>query len=240
MATNLEVIKELLSDCSAEERSAIFAHLREEFRIHPIEDELNVRAEVILEAIHRASDLSIRGVRGLIAEASFEDYVVKRLEGWAAKSIEGDMPYDFVLSDRIGPVHVQVKMQRLEKKRPKLAKTIWRQGENMVYVVETQKTRSGRNEAGESTRPYRFGEFDIIAVSMHPSTHDWSRFNYTIARWLLPRDKDSNHISTFQPVPAVPDEETWTTDFLTAVRWFRESEQKTIWVPPTVEDRKGV
>ena len=55
MPTKLETVKKLLSECSAEERSAIFADLRREFRIHPIEDELNVQAEVILEAIHRAS-----------------------------------------------------------------------------------------------------------------------------------------------------------------------------------------
>ena len=34
---------------------------------------------------------------------------------------------------------------------------------------------------GLATRPYRFGEFDILAVSMHPSTNDWNRFMY----WAL-------------------------------------------------------
>ena len=228
MSKKTEMIVALLSDCSAEERYAIFSHLRQEFRIHPIEDELNVQAEVILEAIHRASDLSIRGVRGLIAEASFEFYIVNRLKGWVQKTIADGLPYDFCLSDNIGSVRIQVKMQRLEKGEPKLAKQEWQQAGKTMYVVETQKTRGGKNEAGESTRPYRFNDFDILAVSMHPSSRDWSRFNYTVARWLVPSNNNVNYINILQPVKAIPDELTWTADFLTVVRWLRSGEQKNI------------
>ena len=171
----------------------------------------------------------------MIAEVSFEFYVVKPLDGWTARAVEGDVPYDFLLSDGVGGVRVQVKMQRLEKGVPKRAKRIWQQEGKAVYVVETQKTRSGKNEKGESTRPYRFGEFDIIAVSMHPSSRDWSRFCYTVASWLLPSGTNPDRINTLQPVPAEPDEETWTADFMTAVGWFRSGENKKIWVPPVVK-----
>jgi len=67
----------------------------------------------------------------------------------------------------------------------------------------------------------RFGEFDILAVSMHPSTRDWSMFHYTVANWLVRVENDSNQIEKLQPVLAEPDDLTWTADFMTAVRWFR-------------------
>jgi len=69
-------------------------------------------ADVICEAIHRASDLTIRGVRGVIAEASFEVSVIKNLGVWRNESLQGDHPFDFLLQDETGPVRVQIKMQR--------------------------------------------------------------------------------------------------------------------------------
>ena len=61
-----------------------------------------------------------------------------------------------------------------------------------MYVVETQKTREGTDrKTGEKTRPYRFGEFDILAVAMQPATGQWDRFFYTIADWLLPDPKNA-------------------------------------------------
>jgi hypothetical protein len=231
MRDKTEEIIQLLAECSTEERLAIFRRLRSEFHIHPIEDELNVQAEIILHAIHRASDLSVRGIRGLIAEASFELLIKETLRSWTVAPLTGDMPYDFLLSDLIGQVRVQVKMQRLENRQPKFAKRAWRTSGDIAYVVETQKTRSGKTSAGDSTRPYRFGEFDIIAVSMHPSTRDWSRFHYTVSSWLLPSDKNPDFINTFQPVQAVPDGKTWTGDFLTSVEWLRSGRLNKIWPP---------
>jgi hypothetical protein len=48
-----------------------------------------------------------------------------------------------------------------------------------MYAVEVQKTRSGEKK-GQKTRPYRFGDFDILAVNLHPTTGDWKRFVYTV------------------------------------------------------------
>ncbi len=67
----LEGIKKQLAKCTEEERRDVFESLRRDFYIHPLEKKLNVRAEVILEAIDRASDLTLRGIRGVIAEAAF-------------------------------------------------------------------------------------------------------------------------------------------------------------------------
>src|SRR5258707_14541822 len=112
MADEVDQIIAALNRCTKEQRKRIFDFLRLEFPIHEIEKKLNAQAEVICEAIHRASDLTLRGVRGVIAEASFEVAVVKNLAGWADETPSGDHPYDFLLRDEVGTVRVQIKMQR--------------------------------------------------------------------------------------------------------------------------------
>jgi hypothetical protein len=96
-----------------------------------------------------------------------------------------------------------------------------------MYVVETQKTRAGSDSEGASTRPYRFGEFDLLAVSMHPSTNVWDRFMYTVADRLLPNPKKKTDILKFQPVAITPNND-WTDDFHIAVTWLRSGINKTI------------
>jgi hypothetical protein len=225
---HLEQIKHLLSLCSAEQRQEILRHLREEFPIHPLESRLNTQAEVILEAIQRAGGLTLRMMRGVIAEAAFEVEVVERLRGWQNTTPPGDLPYDFRLEDRKGAVRVQVKLQRSKENRPMLAREADRSFPADMFVVETQKTRAGRaRKTGGSTRPYRFGEFDLLAVALHPSTNRWDVFRYTVAGWLLPGRTDPAEIRKYQPVPLAPDED-WTDNFRTAVKWFRAGQQKTI------------
>ena len=82
MNDQLEQIKRLLAASSKEERQEIFRELRQEFPIHAIEQKLNAEAEIILEAISRAGDLTLRGIRGIIAEAAFATKVVGTLQGW--------------------------------------------------------------------------------------------------------------------------------------------------------------
>ena len=78
--TKKDEIKRLLKACSEEERLEIFQYLRRTIPIHAIEAKLNTQAEVILEAIDRASDLTLRGIRGIIAEAVFLVEVIAKLE----------------------------------------------------------------------------------------------------------------------------------------------------------------
>lgn len=207
--------------------------LRKEFPIHELEKKWNASAELILEAISRAPDLTQRGVRGVIAEASFDQLVVEPLRkaGWRDETPAGDHPFDFALIYKGGSIRVQVKMQRLEKQVPKLWKGTGNARTNQpVYVAETQKTRTGKDKHGEDTRPYRFGEFDILAVCMHPSTSDWGRFMFTVATWLRPRPQNKRLIAVFQPVPAKPNND-WSSDFLTAVDWLRSGRKKIIAAP---------
>jgi hypothetical protein len=113
MMTTDEVIA-LLDSLTAEERLTVFNYLRKTIHIHSIEAKLNTTAEVILEAIDRASDLTLRGIRGIITEAAFLVEVLGKLEGWEDITPPGDLAYDFLIRDTLGEVNIQVKMQRQE------------------------------------------------------------------------------------------------------------------------------
>ncbi len=148
-------IQHLLDQCTSNQRRAIFNRLRQEFPIHVLEEKLNTQAEIILEAISRAPDLTQRGVRGIIAESVFITEVVGPLkgQGWQDKEIVGEQPYDVLLEDAQGEVRVHVKMQRLSNHQPTRRKDY-----PSMFVVETQRTRSGTRRtigsAEERTRPY--------------------------------------------------------------------------------------
>ena len=106
-------IIELLNRCSSKQREVIFQHLRKEFKIHPIESKLNIEAEIILEAINKDErGLTLRMIRGVIAEAAFDIEVIKKLKYWKNETPKGDLPFDFLLNDGKGSVSVQVKLQR--------------------------------------------------------------------------------------------------------------------------------
>lgn len=226
--SKVQEIKRLLSLCTPKQRWEIFRQLRQEFPIHPLEAQLNTDAEIILEAIHRSGGLTLRMIRGVIAEAAFEVEVVDRLQSWRNVTPTGDLPYDFLLDDGQGLVRVQVKLQRSLAHRPMWANEAYRFLPGNAYVVETQRTRKGSNRTtGGSTRPYRFGEFDIIAVAMHPSTNRWDTFMYTVADWLLPGRADPTELLKFQPVATVGNDD-WTDSFNTAVEWLRSGVKKTI------------
>ncbi len=228
MTDSKEVIQ-LLSKLSAAERAEVFAHLRQLIPIHKMEETLMAPAETILEAIARSSDLTVRGIEGIIAESSFSVEIVPTLVGWKPVKFYGDVPYDELLTDGIGEeVKVQVKMQRRKNRKPLMASEVWksRRWPSDYFVVETQKTRSGKDESGEDTRPYKFGSFDILAVSLGASKGRWSAFLYTLERWLLPSD-DPSKISTYQPVPPGPNN-VWTDDFLTCVSWLRDGKSGSV------------
>jgi len=228
MAKNVDQIKTLLDKCSEEQRREIFSYLRKDILLHPIEDKLNCSAEIILEAIARSSDLTMRGIRGIIAEASFKYEVLDKLKGWKEVTLDGNDAFDFKIKDSKGSVTIQVKMQRQKKHQPLMTSKVSKRLPAGMYVVETQRTRGGKHfRTGENTRPYRFGEFDILAVSLHSSTKSWKSFRYTVTDWLLPKPQDKKLLSTLQPVSIEPDED-WTDDLLTCIKWLRSGKRKTI------------
>jgi hypothetical protein len=223
--TNLDTIRELLAKCSPEERAALFRELRAVHQIHEFEAIIGAPAEMILEAVHRAPELTRRMLRGVIADAAFRTFAVAALEphGWRNVTPEGNFAYDYKLDDGAGPVTVQVKLQRSERGAP-VVKDGTRYGfTGTVFMTETQKTRTGTDGEDNQTRPYRYGEFDILAVSMQPSTGKWDRYMYTVGRWLLP-GRTEGEMATLQPVEMSAGT-FWTDDFRTAAQWFRSADE---------------
>lgn len=225
MTDKSEILKLIEALPEAEQR-AVLATLRQKIPIHAMEKTLMAPAETILEAIARSSDLTVRGIEGIIAESSFIIEVVPTFKGWVETETHGDLAYDFLLTDGGGDVRVQVKMQRRKARKPLMANEQLKRWPADHFVAETQRTRSGKK--GETkTRPYRFGSFDILAISMGASQGRWSAFMYTVESWLLPSAKDATCLSTYQPVPPTPTD-FWTDDFLTCVKWFRSGEVKRV------------
>jgi hypothetical protein len=217
----LSAIRELLAQCSFEEQATIFNELRERHKIHEFETVIGAPAEMILEAVHRAPELTRRMLRGVIADAAFRRFEVRKLviSGWRDVTPHGNFAYDYKLDDGIGAITIQVKLQRSEGGFP-VVKDGKRYGfGDLVHIVETQKTRTGTDGDNKQTRPYRFNEFDILAVSLQPSTLRWDLYTYTLARWLLPGQR-IGEMATLQPVSIIPNS-FWTNDFNTAVQWFR-------------------
>lgn len=213
-------VRALLLQCNAEEREEIFRDLRKSHHIHVFEQVIGAPAEMILEAVHRAPELTRRMLRGVIADAAFASFVVPQLgEKWRDTTPSGNFAYDYQLTDEIGNVTVQVKLQRSEKGAP-VVKPGERYGfDSSVFMTETQKTRGGTDSEENQTRPYRYGEFDILAVSMQPSTNLWNQYMYTVGRWLI-EGKKPGEMATMQPV-AMKSNEFWTDNFNIAAAWHR-------------------
>lgn len=217
---SLAAVRELLSQCTAEQQETLFRELRQRHMIHEFERIIGAPAEMILEAVHRAPELTRRMLRGVIADAAFRTFVLPAIEplGWRDVTPEGNFAYDYKLDDGQGPISVQVKLQRSARGSP-VVKRGQRFGfDGDVFATETQKTRTG-SDGDEQTRPYRYGEFDVLAVSMQPSTGKWDRYMYSLGRWLLP-GRNPGEMATIQPVAMTPDQ-FWTDDFVTAAAWFR-------------------
>jgi hypothetical protein len=204
-------IEAIIAKCTPKERSAVLRSVQKLIPRHPFEIRMNAPADIILDALERSSDLIVRGVRGVVGEAVFVRQVIPRLRSWKNITTTGDHPYDVALQDRIGTVRIQIKMQRRAKGKPMIR--------NNCAVVEVQRTRTGIR-AGEQTRPYRFGEFDILAVCVEPSTGNWNSFRYIPEHWLEARKTDASLIDILQPV-SIKADKIWTDDFEIAVSRMR-------------------
>jgi hypothetical protein len=245
MTESLEEIKRLISSCSEEDRRRLAVYLKEYIPHHPLEDDWGVDAQTILSAIRRSSDLTKRGVRGIIAEAIFDSEVVPKMStcGWWPSDIPpGDWPFDALLERNGVRARIQIKLQRSEVGIPKRFYPRYYEPDLDLYVVEVQKTRTGKrpprkvteaneerasNTQPQDTRPYRFGDFDILAVNMQPSTQAWTNFRYTVSNWLIPRSEQPSLIEIFQPVPLHPSD-AWTDDLETCLNWWLSGEKKRI------------
>jgi hypothetical protein len=248
MSEPLVTIRKLIDECSDEHRQALKLYLRE-ILPHPLEREWGIDADTILSAISRSSDLTKRGVRGIIAEAIFVNEVIPTVESseWLSVDLVGNYPYDAVLKKGALAARIQVKLQRLEEGAPKLYYPRHYE-KGTLFVVEVQKTRTGEKTSKKAlpgagttitttesvtvnTRPYSFGDFDILAVNMHPSSGSWRNFRYTVASWLLPRPANKNLVEIFQPVAAIPNE-VWTDSLDTCLSWYESARQTRVLAEP--------
>ncbi|WP_420464993.1 hypothetical protein [Panacagrimonas sp.] len=215
---SIDQVTALLRAMSSDARAQVLKFLREELRIpiHPLEDEWNTTAEAILEAIHASPDLTQRGVRGILAEATFRTVVVPTLNGWTDIPFFGDQAHDLLLRRGNVSVRVQVKQQRRERGVPKLYAEKGYRNPGNVYTVETQRTRTGKAKDGGATRPYKRNEFDVLAVCMQAVDGDWRSFVYCPAQLLLPRADDESLLKVMQPV-YLDGQSGWTRAFDEAV-----------------------
>jgi hypothetical protein len=244
LTESLEALKKAIDECSKEERKDLAQFLRARVSLHPLELEWAIDGDDVLSSIYRATDLSRRGVRGLIAEFMFERDVLPsvRETGWELLSIpKGDWPFDSLVERDGRKASIQIKLQRLEGGQPK---RFWQNvyKDSVYYDVEVQKTRTGKKRTSNvsvlpsepqtpispvDTRPYPFGAFDILAVNMQPTTRKWSEFRFTVASWLLPRPDSPSLIEIHQPVALVPDD-AWTDDLKTCLDWFLSGEKRKV------------
>ena len=236
MSTTIDKILQKLAACDSRTRRDVFDRLRSEFPIHPLETTLKMSAEQLLHSLDRAIKATPMLV-GILAETAFEDYVIKtHLTSWKYEVSSPRLPHDFLLKKGRASVSVQVKLQRSKNNKPVKGSpraTRWKIDSNM-FKVEMHRTRGGTrskdaegSDTGKKTRPYRYGGFDILAVSMFPETGDWRRFVYTVGAWLIPDPDNSENIAEFQPVSLEPNDD-WTPHFETCVRWLKAAKPKTI------------
>jgi hypothetical protein len=98
MSESVEAISKLIDECPEEDRRALKLYLQR-LLPHPLELAWGIDADTILSAISRSSDLTKRGVRGIIAEAVFVNEIVPAIagSGWQPVDLSGDHPYDALL-----------------------------------------------------------------------------------------------------------------------------------------------
>ena len=233
MSKRTDKVCELINNLSDEEKQIVLDYLRRRLPRHALEEKFGTTAEAILTAIARSADLTLRGVRGILAEQAFEEYFIPKLkaDGWNTITIQGNQTYDFVVEKSARRVTIQVKLQRSEKHIPleyaPRSRKALKCPSGRIYVVEVQKTRGGKKN-GEETRPYRFGDFDILAVNMQASSGVWQRFMFTPGSWLIPNKKGLEMIETLQPVSECADE-YWTDDLQECIGWFSSGKQKRLY-----------
>lgn len=175
---------------------------------HPLEERWGIEGADVLDAIDGSIDLIQRGVLGVLAEHQFRKKILDPLPPPWQVLPTADHSVDYLLgNNNEPPVSVQVKLQRRTNGIPIL--------ENGCALVETQKSRS-RGKGRKTTRLYQYGDFDIVAVSLWPSTGDWGRFMFAAGHHLRPAHRKPQFMAGFQAVSLKPDD-IWTDDFLACV-----------------------
>ncbi|MGH9596850.1 MAG: hypothetical protein ACRD3K_08650, partial [Edaphobacter sp.] len=75
MTDSVDGAKEAIEECSDEEKRVLRQFIQK-LAPHEIERKWGVSADVILDAIEKSSDLTKRGLRGILAESIFETDII--------------------------------------------------------------------------------------------------------------------------------------------------------------------
>lgn len=217
MRKSVNVIKQLLDDCSEEDRDAWRGD-----------------AQTVLRAV-RASHPSRRGVNGAIAAAFLESHALPAIaqHGWKRMpNSPSGISFSFALAKDDQTARVLIAMVQLEAGKPKRKYVPGRQEDLYVALLQKKSSRAvlvkpvperEARETGmqlaENTRAYTFGDFDILTVSMQPVTRNWADFRYTLSAALVPRENHPSLIAQEQVVPLKPCG-LWTHDLATCLAQF--------------------
>lgn len=204
----------ILRRCDKTQLNILSKKLNIDSYYHPIEDIIKVKPDILLNALMRSSYITLNGIRGIIAESTFNDILDKSFKSFKSLPTGAENPYDFLLEDTLGQIRVQIKLQRKLDNLPWIRK-------NGHAVVETYKTRSGKNKDGESTRPYRYGEFDLLGVCMEPSHGRWDSFLYIPQKFLEPDKINFKYLNKYQSVPLTP-KDNWNNNLKESIDLFRK------------------
>jgi hypothetical protein len=214
MRRSVNVIKQLLEECSDEDR-----------------DQWKSHAQTVLEAV-RGSHPTRRGVRGAIAAAFFESSALPAAlqAGWTPDPrIPRPDPFRCAIEKNGKVARILTGVLQVEAGKP--VRQVSERGDP-IYVAQLPKRPSRvrivksadrARPAGETLPPgergWRMTDFDVLAVSLQPITRHWSDFRYTLSSWLMPSRSHAAFVENLQPVP-FETSGSWTSELLTCLEWL--------------------
>jgi hypothetical protein len=214
MRRSVNVIKQLLEECSDEDR-----------------DQWKSHAQTVLAAV-RASHPTRRGVQGAIAAAFFENSAVPAVSaaGWALAP-GGHRPDSFrfaigkegrVVRVLIAALQVEAGKpvrQIAEQREPFYVAQLPKRSSRVRLVTNAGKTRAAGEAHAPGAQGWSTSEFDVLAVSLQPLTRQWSDFTYKLAGALKPSASNAALVENLQPV-SLDASRGWTNDLLTCLGWI--------------------
>lgn len=165
---------------------------------HPLEEEFELSASEMLDAINRRFRAKVT-LEGAVAEVHLGKHIKELHEqGIVARFEEHDLDgypdYSIWLPNRIE------KEYRIECKNVRNTDEAYRQkGQIVAFKVETQKTRASKGDP--ASRHYSFGQFEILAVCLGKKTHNWRQFMYIQTKNLASHAKYPDKLAVMHPVP---------------------------------------
>lgn len=210
MRRSVKVIKQLLDDCSEEDR-----------------DQWKSDAQTVLEAV-RASHPTRRGVKSAIAAAFFENSAMPLAlnSGWSLVSAHRKPPSYFAMEKGGRVARILISVLQVESGKP-LRLTSGQSEQAYISQLPRHSVRGraanipDRNEKSGSAVSQAEGgwletDFDVLAVSVQPVTHHWPDFRYALSSSLAASRANPAMLADRQHVSLDPSG-GWTSDLLTSL-----------------------